>query len=488
MPNLALLTLAAMVPEDIEITVVDEQVRPIDFEETWDFVGLTGYANHRDRMREIAGEFRRRGQRVAIGGPFATMLPHEVRDYADVLFLGEAERTWPEFLADLGAGKWRNEYCEEGTVNIMTSPIPDFWRASHDDYIVGIIQASRGCPFACDFCDVIIYLGRRQRHKTPQRIVQELECLYKLGYRQVFIADDNFTAHRKRAKAIVEEIAGWNETNPSRLTWFTQLSIDVAQDTELLRMCACAGLIQAYVGIETSNEEALRGVQKRQNVNRDLVADVQAFYRHGIAVQAGMIVGFDADTRNTFRAQFEFLQAAGIPTITLNLLNAPPGTPLYDRLKREGRLLREGEHQFQDQFQDFQTNIVPRNMTPEQLVHGARWLVNRLYAPDAFLARLRTFASLLPDEERGAGAHTLGTEEVRQGLVLWSDILKAHKRLGPEFHKAALDAMLLFRRKNPVMLPVIMVQYKHVVANLQRRGAWRPELSGMDEPDFATAA
>jgi radical SAM superfamily enzyme YgiQ (UPF0313 family) len=484
MPNLALLTLAAMAPQGVEITVVDEQVRPIDFEERWDFVGITGYANHRDRMREIAAEFRRRGQRVAIGGPFATMLPNELRDYADVLFLGEAERTWPVFLADLLAGEWRSEYREEAQVDIMSSPIPDFWRASPDDYLVGVVQASRGCPFACDFCDVIVYLGRHQRHKTPQRIVQELECLYKLGYRQVFIADDNFTAHRPQAKAILKEIADWNATKPSPIVWFTQLSIDAAQDTELLEACARAGLVQAYIGIETWNEEALRRAHKRQNVNRDLVADVQAFYRHGIAVQAGMIVGFDADTLDTFRAQFEFLQAAGIPTITLNLLNAPPGTPLFQRLKDKGRLLKEGERRFQNQFQDFQTNIVPQNMTFEQLAHGACWLVNRLYSPDAFLARLRTFTGLLPD----AVARALDPEEVIRGLAVWNGVLRAQKRLGPEFHKVALKAMRLFRGKHPALLPVIIIQYKHVVANMHRRKAWHPQLSEMEEPDFTAAA
>ena len=439
--------------------------------------------NHRDRMREIADEFRRRGRPVAIGGPFASMAPEQLRAHADVLFLGEAERTWPQFLSDLRDGAWQSEYREVGTVDMATSPMPAFELAPREAYLVGVLQASRGCPFSCDFCDVIIYLGRKQRHKPPERIVRELDRLYELGYHEVFVADDNFTASRKRAHAIATAIAAWNETKPSKVTWLTQLSIDVARDSELLELCFRAGLRQAFVGVETPNKDALREVGKRQNLKRDLVTDLQTFFRQGIAVQAGMIVGFDADTLEVFRHQYEFLQAAGVPTITLNLLNAPYGTPLYARMEREGRLITPGKQQ----FRDFHTAIEPKNMSVDQLAHGARWLLNKLYAPDAFLERLRTFAALLPDVPRGASAG-LDEAEAKRGLALWHGIMRAHRRLGPEHHKVALRAMQLFRRKDKALLPTILLQYKHVVSTLMRRGAWDPGLSRLDEPDFAQAS
>jgi len=481
MPNLALLTLAAMVPEDIELTLLDEQLSTIDYDGGWDVVGITGDANHRDRMREIALAFRERGSLVAIGGPFVTMAPHEMRDYADVLFLGEAEHTWPAFLSDLKSGAWKSEYQQIGRVDIADSPMPAFERADRDSYQIGLVQASRGCPFRCDFCDVIIYLGRDQRHKTPERIVSELDQLYALGYREAFIADDNFTAYRKRSKAIVEAMAEWSRSKPSKFRWLTQLSIDVVKDQELLAGCAEAGLMQAFIGIETPNEESLRGALKNQNMNRDLVSDIHSFYHLGIGVQAGMIVGFDGDHLDVFRRQFDFLQRAAVATITLNLLNAPLGTPLYARMVEEGRLIPEHERRAK-QYADFQTHIVPKNMTFEQLSYGARWLSNKLYSPQNFLDRLELLASHLPDSEETGGMDKV---EAKRGLMLWDGIMKAHRRLGPDFNGFVVAASRRFKGKNKALLPTILLQYKHVVANLQRRGIWDPKLAALEEPDFA---
>jgi radical SAM superfamily enzyme YgiQ (UPF0313 family) len=478
MPNLALLTLAAMVPDGIELTIVDEQLEPLDFDKRWDLVGITGYANHRDRMRVIATEFRSRGNLVAIGGPFVTMSPEEMRDYADILFRGEAERTWPAFLDDFQRGVWKSEYHQTDRIDIAESPMPAFELADRDRYLIGLVQASRGCPFRCDFCDVIIYLGRDQRHKTPERIVDELERMYQLGYREAFVADDNFTSYRKRAKGIVDAMAEWNATKPSRFHWLTQISIDVAKDPELLARCAEAGMMQAFIGIETPNEESLRLASKKQNVNTNLVDDIHAIQKVGIGVQAGMIVGFDGDHLDVFRRQFDFLTEAAVPTITLNLLNAPPGTPLFARLKDEGRLRNPGK----GQYKDFQAGVIPKNMSCEELEAGARWLANKLYDPENFLERLALLASNLPD----VPADEVGMDpfEVKRGFALWDGIIKAHKRLGPEFKTVVLRAMQIFKGKNKALLPTVMLQYKHVVANLQRRGVWNPELARLETPRF----
>jgi radical SAM superfamily enzyme YgiQ (UPF0313 family) len=478
MPNLALLTLAAMVPDGIELTIADEQLEPLDFERRWDLVGITGYANHRDRMRVIATEFRSRGNLVAMGGPFVTMSPDEMRDYADILFMGEAERTWPAFLDDFKHGVWKTEYRQTDRIDIAESPMPAFERADRDRYLIGLVQASRGCPFRCDFCDVIIYLGRDQRHKTPARIVDELERLYQLGYREAFVADDNFTSYRKRAKGIVDAMAEWNAAKPSKFRWLTQISIDVAKDPELLARCADAGMMQAFIGIETPNEESLRLASKKQNVNTNLVEDIQSIYRVGIGVQAGMIVGFDGDHLDVFNRQFDFLTEAGVPTITLNLLNAPPGTPLFKRLKDEGRLRFPGK----GQYKDFQAGVIPKHMSCEELEAGARWLANKLYDPENFLTRLATLAAYLPDAPEGETG--MDRVEAKRGFVLWNGIMQAHRRLGPEFKGFVVRAMQIFKGKNKALLPTIMLQYKHVVANLQRRGVWNPELARLAAPPF----
>src|SRR5437773_3240301 len=272
MPNLSLPTLAALTPPDVEVTLVDEAVESIDFDQQWDVVGITGYLNHRARMFEIADEFRRRGLLVAIGGPFVSLSPLTVRPHADVLFIGEAENTWPQFLEDFRRGTWKDEYRTVGAVDLHASPIPDIRRLKHREYYMGVVQTSRGCPFECEFCDVIVYLGRKQRHKTPERVVEELEQLYQAGYRRVFLSDDNFTAYRQKARAILGAVHEWTKDKPERLFFATQLSIDVARDTELLDLCATAGLRHVFIGIETPDEDALREVKKRQNIRPDLVA------------------------------------------------------------------------------------------------------------------------------------------------------------------------------------------------------------------------
>ena len=222
------------------------------------------------------------------------------------------------------------------------------------------MQTSRGCPFECEFCDVIVYLGRRQRHKQPARVVDELEQLYQAGYRSVFLSDDNFTANRRRAAEIMAAVGDWNRSKPQPVALYTQLSIDVTrdQDLPLLDLCAEAGLKQAFVGIETPNPDALREVHKRQNLRSDLIDDVHRIQRRGIMVQAGMITGFDSDTLESFGLMYEFLQAAGIPMVLLAMLNALDGTPLQQRLADEGRL--KGLL-LSDAALD--TNIVPKQMS-----------------------------------------------------------------------------------------------------------------------------
>jgi radical SAM superfamily enzyme YgiQ (UPF0313 family) len=477
MPNLALPTLAALAPEDIEILTCDENVSCIPYSGDWDLVGITGYITQRSRMFEIADEFRRRGRIVAIGGPYASLSPATVRPHADILFIGEAENTWPQFIADFRAGAWKQEYRAIEPVDIRMSPVPYIAGMSSDDYFMGVVQTSRGCPFECEFCDVIVYLGRKQRHKTPDRVVAELEQLYQNGYRRVFLSDDNFTANRRRAADIMSAVGEWNDTKSAPVSLVTQLSIDVArdQDAPLLDLCAAAGLKLAFIGIESPNPEALRDVRKHQNVRADLVSDIRKIQSRGIMVQAGMICGFDTDTTDSFRAQYDFIQETGVPMVALSLLSAPEGTPLEARLLKESRVTSEP---LEDIY--LHTNIVPKRMTAEELRCGTKWLLNKIYAPEAFLYRLERLADVLPE-------HHVRTGATREAAEVWQRITESFTRMGPEFASMPRQSIRWFRRKDIDGLAAALTFYKQVVSVLQRWQVWDEKLAQASAPDFSNA-
>ena len=316
------------------MVLVDEAEGPVDLDAECDMVGITGYITQRDRALELADAFRERGRMVVIGGPYASLDPETYRPHADVLFIGEAEDTWPQFMEDYAAGSWADTYLGE-RIDMTSSPVPRHELVDFGRFYMGSVQTSRGCPFECEFCDVIIYLDRRQRHKAPEQVVDELEALYEMGYRDAFLCDDNLTAHRGKSARILDAIAEWNEAKPERMRFITQVSIDVArdQDTPLLERAARAGLRLAFVGLESSNPESLAESKKHQNLRDDLVADIHKVQRTGIQVQSGLVCGFDADDLTCFQRQYDFMQAAGTPNVAVTMLGAPLGTPLAARLR-----------------------------------------------------------------------------------------------------------------------------------------------------------
>ena len=478
-PNIALPTLAALAPTDVNVTIVDEQLETIEpyLSERWDVVGITGYFTHCDRMLKLAEVFRQHGNLVAIGGPYATLSSETVRPHADVLFIGEAERTWPQFLSDLRAGSWESEYREGNPVDLNHSPLPAMSKIKRGAYWVGIVQTSRGCPFECEFCDVTVYLGRRQRYKRPERVVAEIEQLYQLGYREGFLADDNLTAHRKHAKGILEAIRQWNRGKPERVTFAAQVSIDAARDPGLLDLAAEAGIRQAFIGIETPNHEALRQARKQQNLRPDLIADIRAFQRRGISVEAGIITGFDADTKDSFRVQLEFLQQAGIPSVLVNMLMAPEGTPLERRLRAEHRLRTLN---VEDGYTG--TNIIPKQMTVHELQYGTQWLLNKLYTPDAFLQRVAVLAKHSPEPSAAVMANP------QRFALIWKNLLQAYADLGAEFRSVPREAVKLFHGKDGHGLGLSLIIHVHNVRILRKQGLWDPRLAELEAPDFESLA
>ncbi|MBI1910085.1 MAG: B12-binding domain-containing radical SAM protein [Deltaproteobacteria bacterium] len=397
MANLALPTVAAMISQDHEVTIVDENIEEIDFETDAEVIGLTGFNIQSERMYAIADFFRQKGKLVVIGGPYASLCPEECAPHADVLIVGEAEGIWPQFLADLEDGQWGHRYEEKEKIDITTSPIPrwDLLKIRHYGRIP--VQTTRGCPFSCEFCDVIVYLGQKVRQKRPEQVCAELDALYpylwKAGRDSVFFADDNFIGNKGHAKNVCRQIIELNRSFKRPLRFSTQVTINLAKDKELLELMAEANFQSVFIGIETPNKENLLDIQKPQNMAGDMIQDVRTVQSYGLFVWAGMIVGFDNDTQAVFKEQLDFINEANIPISMTGMLNAPANTPLWSRLHKEGRLL-EG-HQYIDQAD---TNIIPKRMTAEELRQGYARLMTELYSYENYEKRLKGLVDTIERE------------------------------------------------------------------------------------------
>ena len=388
--DLAIPSLAAMAQPYLDVTLCDELIHDVDTRADWDVVGITGKISQVGGMIRWAKHFRDAGKVVVIGGSLATLSPEVLRPHCDVLVKGEIEEIAPQLFSDLASGRFQSEY-EGGRPDMGACSIPRWDLYPNERALIGPLQTSRGCPFHCEFCDVIQYVGRKQRHKPVPLVLAELDELYRHGYRAVFLADDNFTVYRARARELLQAIRDWNLRRAEPVRFFTQLSIDIATDSEMLKLCAEAGLTTVFIGIETPNEDSLRETGKVQNLRTNLVDSVAEFFAHGIAVIGGMIVGFDADTQHTFQTQLDFAQSANIPCFTVGALVAPAATPLRTRLQKDGRIRAGSEAA----ATPWSTNIVHPTMSGEELIGGLRWLVNRLYSPEAFGDRVQRFVEML---------------------------------------------------------------------------------------------
>ena len=391
--DLATVTVAALAPAGWSLSICDEHISPIDFDHPADFVGITGKVTQAHRMLEVAAEFRRRGKVVLLGGPCVSLSPELFCGHCDILVRGELESIAHELFTDLELGRWKSEYFGDRG-GLALTPMPRWDLYPTERALSGCIQTSRGCPFECEFCDVIQYLGRQQRVKPIPQILAELDVLYEHGFRTIFLADDNFTAPRRQTKEILAALRDWNRTRPAGSVAFnTQVSIDAARDSELLQLLAAAGMNTVFIGIETPNEESLRETRKRQNVGVDVRARVHLFLEQGIAVTAGMIVGFDHDGPDIFARQFEFAMSLPVAVFSIGALVAPAATPLYERMKAAGRLISGGS---EVAACPWDTNIVPARMSRQELLQGLQWLCHELYTPENFGKRVLNMIEALP--------------------------------------------------------------------------------------------
>lgn len=429
MHNLALPTVAALTPSDIEVEILDENIGPIDLDTDADIVGITGYNLQASRMFELARQYRARGKLVVFGGACATLCAQECAPHADVLVMGEAEYTWPRFIADYRAGSWSCRYQEHGLVDLASSPTPRWDLVALEHAGIVPLQTTRGCPFGCEFCDVILYLGREVRLKSPDQVGAEIVALYPqleaARKFSVLFADDNFAGNRAHAKAVCRKLISLNEGFGHPLDFTTQASLDLARDQELLELMSAANFSAVFVGVETPNRASLRQAGKRQNLLGNLAEEVRMIQSYGIFVWAGMIVGFDEDDESVFTEQLDFMHEANLPVCMVGMLNAPTGTPLWQRLRDEGRL-REGI-QYRDQAD---TNILPLKMSLEQLRRGYVGLLNELYSYERYGQRLignlkairrRRGAPARPFSWRDAGGAMLRLGRVVRHFLLTGD-------------------------------------------------------------------
>jgi len=477
--DLSITTVAAMIPADFSVELCDEIISPVELDKDADFIGITGKSSQQGRMLQLADEFRRRGKTVILGGPVASLSPDWVRPHCDILVTGELENIADQLFADLRRGTYMDTY--HGTAADMArSPAPRWNIYPHQRALQGCLQTSRGCPFQCDFCDTIQYVGRHQRHKPVQQVLDELQRLYTLGFRAVFLADDNFTAHRPKARELLQALQDWNAQAPAGRVWFsTQLSIDAAKHPDLLELCANAGLIECFVGIETNNAASLQQAGKRQNLGEDPLARLDRFVASGVGVVGGLMVGFDADECDIFENLFDFAMQSPVPTFSVNALNAPPTTPLHERMERQGRLVSDGS-EF-GPVTPWWTNIQPARMSRKELQRGLIWLVNRLYQPAAFEQRMARFIERF--DAPYSHLREPGTP-LRQVNLQAVSVVRAIVELGTEEH-AMLKRLSRAARAKPAA-------QRHLFANLFRytqirhlygaAGMWNPELGWQESP------
>ena len=397
-PPLGLLTVAAMLPSEWEKRLVDMNVTTLDDKDlNWaDYVFISAMVVQRDSVKEVIARCSKFGAKVVAGGPLFTT-GYEEFEGVDYFVLGEAEITLPFFLEDLDKGCAKHIYVSNERPGISKTPIPLWSLINMKKYSSMNIQYSRGCPFNCEFCDIIVLNGRKPRTKDKDQLLGELEALYRQGWRAgVFIVDDNFIGNKRKLKAeTLPAIIEWAEGRKHPFALTTQASIDLADDEELMRLMVKAGFNQVFVGIETPDEGSLAECNKLPNKGRDLVASVKKIQNHGLEVQGGFIVGFDSDPLSIFKSQISFIQTSGIVTAMVGLLNAPRGTRLYHRLKRENRLLKDSS----GDNTDCSLNFIPK-MNYETLISGYKHILNTIYSPKQYYERIRIFLKEYKPQKR----------------------------------------------------------------------------------------
>jgi radical SAM superfamily enzyme YgiQ (UPF0313 family) len=394
-PPLSLLTVSSLLPRDCERRLVDLNIERLkDSQIEWaDMVFITGMLAQKESLHEVVQRCKRMGKKIVLGGPYVTSTIEELPD-ADHIFQGEAETTLPQFFKDLARGEAKRTYKALERPPMSLAPVPDFAIANLKKYSCMSLQYSRGCPFSCEFCDIIEIYGRVPRTKSNQQILAEFDALKKLDWRgPVFIVDDNFIGNKKHVRMLLPEVIEWQKQNGYPFSLLTEASVNLADDSDLLTAMKDAGFRRVFLGIETPVEESLKEAQKSQN-RGNLLDSVRRIQNHGMEVMAGFIVGFDNDPEDIFERQIEFIRQSAIPMAMVGMLNALPDTQLWKRLEREGRLLgadATGNNTIAT------VNFIPK-MDVEKLITGYQRIMRTIYKPSEYYRRALDSLQRVPQD------------------------------------------------------------------------------------------
>jgi len=385
-PPLGLITVAALCPKQWKIRLLDLAFEELSDEDIlWaDLVMVSAMAAQRKGVRQTLERASKLHRRTMIGGPYASSEPQALLPLADHVVVGEPDEIFPEIAADLERGTARRLYTIAEKPDVSRAPVPRFDLLALDKYTLMSVQFSRGCPFTCEFCDIITIYGRRPRTKSPAQLIGELDALLQLGWRKdVFVVDDNFIGNHKAALELAQELERWQRRNRYPFAFFTEASIDLATRPALLDAMAKANFCRVFIGIESPSAESLKETKKFQNLRRDPLDSIRLIQQHGLWVMGGFIVGFDSDPPDIFGRQIEFVERAAVPWAMAGMLQAPPTTPLYERMKREGRLLENNPEPSNFDPPNFRT-VLPLH----ELLEGTKRMLLTLYDPRRFYERV----------------------------------------------------------------------------------------------------
>ncbi|MBN1543309.1 DUF4070 domain-containing protein [candidate division KSB1 bacterium] len=460
---LGMITVAALLPAEWEKKLVDLNVTSLkDQDLEWaDYVFLGGMNIQIESFREVIRRCKARGIKVVAGGPLVTFNPEQFPE-VDHFVLNEAENSLPQFIADLQNGRPKPVYRSPEFPDLSRSPQPLWELLDRKKYAQMSVQYSRGCPFDCEFCSITLLNGRKARSKSRQQFLGELTSLYELGWRgNVFIVDDNFIGNKSKLKTdILPALIDWSKKRRYPFHFTTEVSINLADDHELIDQMVKAGFVHTFIGIETPNEQSLQECGKSQNRRRNLVDSVKKLQRRGLTVSGGFIVGFDHDPPSIFEQQIRFIQQSGIVTAMVGLLNAPTGTRLFERLKTENRLLRimSGDNM------DGSMNFVPK-MDPRALIQGYKHILRTVYAQKAYYERMVMFLREYHIPKK-MPQHISGVEILAFFRSLWK--LGVREKGRRYYWKLLLHCLLRYPRKlsTAMTLAIYGFHFRRVVEAL----------------------
>jgi radical SAM superfamily enzyme YgiQ (UPF0313 family) len=425
MPPLGLITVAAILPQSWEFRLVDHNIQEVT-ESDWDWAELVIISGmivqKNDLLAQIAAA-KRHNKLVAVGGPYATTSPQEVES-ADFLVLDEGEITLPMFIAAIERGDRSGVFRSTEKPAVTETPIPRYDLLDLTAYDNMSVQFSRGCPFQCEFCDIIVLYGRKPRTKTPQQLLAELECIYNLGWRgAVFMVDDNFIGNKRNVKLLLQELKVWMAEKGYPFGLTTEASVDLAQDDELMKLMVECNFKKVFLGIETPDRDSLALTSKFQNTRDPLTESINKITTAGMQVMAGFIIGFDGEKAQAGDRIVQFVEQTNIPLAMFSMLQALPSTALWDRLEKEGRLLNGSANINQTTLMNFVPTRNIEDIATEYV--NAFW---KLYDPAAYLERVFRYYMMLGSVKNSKSLRPSWKSIRALGLILWKQGVVAQTR------------------------------------------------------------